>query len=160
MNLRNCVVCLLVMMVFAVPAAAQEIALEDKLYGLSLIWQEANYNFVYFDRIPDVDWEGEYKNTMARIIANEDDAAYVREMQRFTALLHEAHTMYLPPKPFRERFGGRPAIELEEINRKAVVTCTSTELAEQLPIGSVILAVDGVRLTCYPCRLVAACYRQ
>ena len=137
--------------IFAAPAGAQDtsISLEDKLYGLSLIWQEANYNFVYFDRIPDVDWDAEYRSTMGRIIANDDDAAYVREMQRFTALLGEAHTMYLPPEPFRNRFGGRPAVELEEIDRKAVVTCTSTELADQLPIGSVILAVDGVAVEDY-----------
>jgi carboxyl-terminal processing protease len=34
----------------------------ERSYGLSLIWQEANYNFAFFDRVPDLDWDAAVVN--------------------------------------------------------------------------------------------------
>jgi hypothetical protein len=33
----------------------------ERLSGLSLIWQEANYNFAFFDRVPDLYWDASYR---------------------------------------------------------------------------------------------------
>jgi hypothetical protein len=32
---------------------------EQKLWGLMQIWSEAKYNFAFFDRHPDPDWDAE-----------------------------------------------------------------------------------------------------
>lgn len=32
-------------------------SVEQKLWGLMTIWSEAKFNFPYFERIPDVDWD-------------------------------------------------------------------------------------------------------
>lgn len=32
---------------------------EQKIWGLMTIWSEAKFNFPFFDRIPDVDWDFE-----------------------------------------------------------------------------------------------------
>ena len=49
-------------LLMAAPLAAQdetavppELSDAEKLYGLSLLWQEANYNFAFFDQVPDLD---------------------------------------------------------------------------------------------------------
>ena len=40
----------------------------DKLFGLSLIWQEANYNFAFFDQVPDLDWDSAYRAFLPRVL--------------------------------------------------------------------------------------------
>ncbi len=127
----------------------EELTAEQKIAGLALVWQEANYNFAFFNLSPGLDWDTEFEKAIPKVMATEDTYAYIREMQRFVALLGEAHTNVEPGKAFRARYGGHPAVELEEIERKAMVVNTSRELAEEVPVGSVILAVDGVPVDRY-----------
>jgi carboxyl-terminal processing protease len=122
---------------------------EQKILGLSLIWQEVNYSYAFFDRIPDVDWDSEYRNAIRRALKTESDYEYFREIQRFVALLREGHTNAVLPKEYRVRYGGHPPVELEEIDRKAVVINTSTGLAGTLPVGSVVVSVDDVPVDDY-----------
>ena len=127
----------------------ESLTVEDKIAGLALAWQEANYNFAFFGRSPDLDWNEEFKRAIPRVMATASTYDYIREMQRFVALLGEAHTNVEPGKEFRTRFGGHPAVELEEIERKAVIVNSSLDLAAELPAGSVVLAVDGVPVDRY-----------
>ena len=144
---------LCVLVVFAGSASAAdsegELTAEQKIAGLALVWQEANYNFAFFDLSPALDWDEEFEKAIPRVIATEDTFDYIREIQRFVALLGEAHTNVEPGKVFRARYGGHPALELEEIERRAVVVNASRELAAEVPVGSVILAVDGVPVDRY-----------
>ena len=61
------------------------LTVEERLYGLSLIWQEANYNFAFFDRVPDLDWEASYKEYIPQVIAADDIFTYYDLLARFTA---------------------------------------------------------------------------
>ncbi|MDX1430142.1 MAG: S41 family peptidase, partial [Rhodothermales bacterium] len=128
----------------AASAQTDTISVERKIAGLSLIWQEANYNFAHFALRPELDWNAAFEQAIGRVIATKSDYDYVRELQRFLALLGEAHTNMEPGPGFRETHGGHPAVELEEIERRPVVVNMDRELAEEIPLGSVITAVDGV----------------
>lgn len=65
--------------------------LEDKIYGLSLIWSEVKYNFVNIDRL-NFDIDSLYRETMKRVIETPDDIAYYRELSYFLNSLNDAHT--------------------------------------------------------------------
>lgn len=65
--------------------------LEDKVYGLSLLWSEMKYNFVNIDRL-DFDLDSLYRETMKRVIDTKDDIAYYKELDRFLNSLNDAHT--------------------------------------------------------------------
>jgi C-terminal processing protease CtpA/Prc len=119
------------------------LSLEDKIFGLSMIWQEANYNFAFFDLNPDLDWDAEYRRALVRARTTTTTWEYVREAQRFVALLGEAHTNLEPGKELRARYGAKPPIELEEIERRAIVVNTTKDLAAELPLGSEIVRVNG-----------------
>ena len=119
------------------------LAPEEKIFGLSMIWQEANYNFAFFDLSPELDWDAEYKNAVTRALATETTYEYLREAQRFVALLGEAHTSLKLGEIYRSRFGGIPPIELEEIERRAVVINVAESLSAELPLGSEIVSLDG-----------------
>ena len=64
----------------------------DRLYGLSVLWQEANYNFAFFDKVPDLDWDQTYREFIPQVLHAEDLLDYYRTLQRFTALLGDGHT--------------------------------------------------------------------
>lgn len=115
----------------------------DKIYGISLIWQEANYNFAFFESGPDSTWDAAYREAVSRALACPTRYAFLREAQRFVALLGEAHTNLEFGKDDRARYAAAPALELEEIERRAIVTDVARDLAARIPIGSEIVQVDG-----------------
>lgn len=72
-------------------AVQQVNTLEDKIYGLSLLWSEIKYNFVNIDKL-DFDVDRLYRETMRRVIETESDAAYYEELETFLAAFNDGHT--------------------------------------------------------------------
>ena len=73
------------------------ISLEERIYGLSLIWREAKYNFANWDLLPDLDWDKAYNEFLPLIIAAENPYNYYMELKRFIALLRDGHTWVQMP---------------------------------------------------------------
>ncbi len=117
---------------------------EERLYGLSLIWQEANYNFAFFDRVPDLDWDACYREYIPRVLAAEDIFSYYDLLERFIALLNDGHTLVMPPKALHQRLD-RPRLALMNIGGAPVVTNISQSIGRRVPIGSQLYAIDGIR---------------
>ncbi len=119
-----------------------DLTVNEKIYGLSLIWQEANYNFAFFDQVPDLDWDSTYRAFIPRVMAVETVYDYYRELQRFMANLHDGHSnVYLP-----DYLGDSlsfPKIVLGDIGNRAIVVNVDRSLEKQIPMGSEILEVDG-----------------
>ena len=65
--------------------------LEDKIYGLSLLWSELKYNFVNIDRLG-FDLDSLYRETMKRVINTKDDVSYYKELDCFLNRFNDAHT--------------------------------------------------------------------
>ena len=64
--------------------------LEDKIYGLSLLWSEVKYNFVNIDRL-DFNLDSLYRATLERVIKTEDDVAYYKEISCFGGMSFSLH---------------------------------------------------------------------
>jgi carboxyl-terminal processing protease len=116
--------------------------LAERLYGLSLIWQEANYNFAYFDHLPELDWGAAYREYLPRVMAAEDLYTYYDLLERFAALLQDGHSGVIPPKTLFESLD-RPKLTLMNIENQAVVTNASLAIGRRAPIGSTLLGIDG-----------------
>jgi C-terminal processing protease CtpA/Prc len=116
----------------------------ERLYGLSLIWQEANYNFAFFDRVPGLDWEASYRDYIPSVLAAEDIFSYYALLERFIALLNDGHTFLVPPKALLQRLD-RPKLALMNIGGAPVVTNVSQSIGRRVPIGSQLCAIDGIR---------------
>lgn len=87
-----CIVVLLSGSLFAQNTARASVnTLEDKIYGLSLIWSELKYNFVGIDQL-DFDLDSLYRETMKRVIDTKDDVEYYKELSRFLNRMNDAHT--------------------------------------------------------------------
>ena len=48
----------------------------EKLYGLSVIWKEAAYNFAFFDQIPNVNWDSCYQVFVPKVMETKADWDY------------------------------------------------------------------------------------
>ncbi len=116
---------------------------EQRLYGLSLLWMEASYNFAYFDQVPGLDWDATYKNYIPKVLAAESDFQYYRLLSRFMAELSDGMTyVEMDPRLIDENIAF-PPVKLAEAQHQAVVVGVAKELADQLPLGAVITKVDG-----------------
>lgn len=68
--------------------------LEEKVYGLSLLWSEMKYNFVHLDRMT-FDVDSLYRATMQRVLETKDDFEFYDELQRFMASFNDGHTQLI-----------------------------------------------------------------
>jgi C-terminal processing protease CtpA/Prc len=119
---------------------------EDKLYGLSLFWKEASYNFAYFDQVPKLDFDSAYREYIPKVLATKTTYDYYRELMKFNALLHDGHTNIYLPKGLSSKHVDWPALSIIEANQQAVVTKVKKELQTEIPLGSTIVSVEGINL--------------
>ena len=72
---------------------------EQKIYELSLIWKEAEYNFAFWNKINDkVNWDEEYKQALKRVLKTKNLYEYYMELSRFISKLKDGHTFIYFPK--------------------------------------------------------------
>lgn len=122
----------------------------ERLYGLSLIWREAAYNFPYFEHVPELDWDSAYRAAIPRVLQATSTLAYYRELQRFMALLEDGHSrVHLPDSIVQRRPFSSPWVDLEAVGGRPMVANVATELADSLPVGSEIVAVEGMAVDAY-----------
>jgi len=119
-----------------------ELTDSDKIYGLSLFWQEVNYSFAFFDQVPDLDWDSAYREYIPLVLATENTYDYYRVLQRFSALLEDGHTSVVMPDYFWDSID-RPKIGLLEVQERIYISNVDTSFKETIPIGSELIAVDG-----------------
>ncbi len=109
----------------------------EKVYGLSKFWQEANYNFIYLNKIDRDEWNAEYKKLITEVQETANDYEYYRLLQKFCALLKDGHTGIRMPKAIDEKLlstdFGEYRLFLTNIEGKAIVTQISVNKKKKFP---------------------------
>ena len=119
-----------------------DISLTDRIYGISKFWQEVNYNFAYFENIPNVDFDSIYKYYLNEVIKAKNDLEYYKILQRFCAELKDGHTNIYLPKYLRQKLF-YPPISIREIEDSIYVINVGKSYVDLIPQGSRIIQVDG-----------------
>jgi C-terminal processing protease CtpA/Prc len=134
----------------AVPYAPQ-LTEAQRIAGLSLFWSEVKYNFVHFDRVPQLNWDQVYLDFLPKVIAAKDTRDYYAVLMQLAPLLQDAHTNIYPPSALRGHFYARPPLGTELIDDHVLITdVLSDELSRDgLAVGDEILAVDGIEVHRY-----------
>ncbi len=128
------------------PEAPTELTDAEKLYGLSLLWQEVNYNFVFFDQVPELDWDSAYQAAIPRVLEAPTTWEYYRELQRLVALLNDGHTGVWMPSSLQEETFRRdtyPWVLTRNVDGRVVVRGVGESLIERVPLHSEIIEIDG-----------------
>lgn len=85
------------------------------------IWSEAKFNFPFFDRIPDVDWDSKAREYIPRVISTRNIEDYYDVLMEFAALLKDGHTTVSPPWIYVKPGYDHPPVELKVIEDEFVV---------------------------------------
>jgi C-terminal processing protease CtpA/Prc len=126
----------------------EDLSWQEKVAGLSKLWSEVKYNFAFFERVPDVDWDSLYVEYLPKVQQTTSTLAYYRMLQEMTAHLEDGHTgVNLPP----ELYGAtsfRPDVRTRLIEGRVLIVEVGpgTEVLASPPIqpGLEILEVDGL----------------
>ena len=136
------------------PSIAQESSTKKglsnvkKIYRLSLLWKEADYNFAHFDHIADLDWDETYRDFIPKVISSTSDIEYYNILKQFYALLNHHHTFVIPPQEMSNTID-EPQLKIVNIQRQAIVADVAVSLKEAIPVGSKIIQVDDVPVNDY-----------
>lgn len=117
----------------------------QKIWILMQVWAEVKYNFVYFDQVPELNWDKEIKNAIPKIQASENIVQYYQILQELVALLNDGHTFIMPPREEMES-SDHPAQEMQMIESKIIITRTgdSEEIIEQkITPGLEVIEING-----------------
>ena len=128
------------------------LSIEQKLYGLMIIWAEAKYAFPSFDKLPDLDWDQSLQDFIPRVISAEDVRNYYQLLMEFSALLKDGHTMVVPPWGRTNPENDIPPLEVQVIGDKFVVARAgeADEISTQrIYQGLEIIEVEGIPVRDY-----------
>ena len=118
---------------------------DEKVAGLSKFWSEARFNFPFFARLPDLDWDRQYMDYLPQVRAAQTTADYYRVMMRFAATLHDSHTNVFPPKDLYDTFYASPLLRTQLVEGKVLVTKVFDPAleAQGVHVGAEIVSVDS-----------------
>ncbi|MGA7155810.1 MAG: S41 family peptidase [Acidobacteriaceae bacterium] len=130
---------------------------DAKIAGLSTVWSEARFNFAFFDRQPNLDWNQTYLDFLPKVRATQSTEAYYRVLMQFAALLKDGHTNVYPPEPIQNDIYAGPALHTQLIENAVVVTAIDDPalLTQGWHVGDELLKIEGEDIHQYAAREIA-----
>lgn len=126
------------------------LSVEERIAGLTQFWSEARASFVYFDHVPELDWNQVYLDYLPKVMAADTTEDYYRVLLQLAPLHKDGHTNIYPPKELAGHFYTRPPIVTELVDGRVLVRrVDSAGLAARIKAGDEILAIDGVPVRRY-----------
>jgi C-terminal processing protease CtpA/Prc len=124
----------------------EKISQEDRIAGLTMIWSEAKYNFANFDLVPRLDWDGEYRKFLSRVVRNQSRYEYYNTLREFIAKLNDSHTDIGLPPSLRAKMEASVLLPIRMWAGKLVVVRDPAPELQKLGLrrGDVIEKIDGV----------------
>ena len=94
---------------------------KEMIWGLMQVWAETKFNFVYFDQVPDLEWDKEVQLVIPEVLAAKDNNEYYKILQELVAKLDDGHTFIMPPELINGAFDN-PPLEFQIVEGKIVLT--------------------------------------
>lgn len=134
-----------------------DISEDEKVAGLSKFWSEVKYNFVFVDKLKEIDWDQQYLDYLPKVRATKSTAEYYRVLMELCARLGDGHTNVYPAKEVWDRELARPLIKTRLVEGKVVVRDVLDPglRAQGVLPGVEIIAVDGEPVEAYAQREIA-----
>lgn len=129
----------------------------EKVAGLSKIWSEAKFNFAFFDRQHNLDWDKLYVETLPKVMSAPTTAAYYRVLIEFVAALHDAHSNVYVPQTLKPLFYAGPPLRTRLFADKVLVIGVYDPKLRQQGIvpGDEVVTIDGLAVRTYAQERVA-----
>lgn len=123
--------------------------LEDKVYALSKIWSELNYNFVNIDQIS-FNLDSLYRSTLHKIVLTNNDIEFYDELQHFISSFNDGHTELLDRSYNWNDFMDYIPANIIEINKKYYFSKIRKKSSlDSTFLGAEILKIDSLSIEDY-----------
>ena len=140
----------IILLLISNPALAQSggknsLTEAERLYGLSKVWSEAKYNFVFMDKVK-VNWDSLYQATIPAVLQAQEIKSYYDVLRGFISHLQDGHTsVWYPSSFYKTEFVYAP-LRTDIIQGKVFITKLLNDTLQQQGIqsGFEILKVNGV----------------
>jgi len=146
MNRFLCFFAVFILLTVSVKVRAQAmkdtVSKDDKIYALSLIWKEADYNFAFFDRQPHLNWDSLYVAYIPKILATKNVYEYVKVLQNFIGALKDGHTGIMLNQTYWNDIDS-PPVRFKNRQGKRYVIAVDSSLKGQIPAGAEITRLNG-----------------
>ncbi|MCA1248076.1 S41 family peptidase [Massilia sp. MS-15] len=128
---------------------------DEKLAGLSKFWSEVKYNFVYVDKLKELDWDRLYLETIPKVRATTSTAEYYQVLMALCAKLQDGHTNIYPGPELGDAMA-RPLLATHLVEGRVLVreVFDPALAAAGVVPGSEILEVDGEPVRAYAERAI------
>lgn len=135
----------------------EDLSADEKVAGLSKFWAEVKYNFVYVDKLKELDWDRLYLETIPKVRATTSTAEYYRVLSELCAKLQDGHTNVYPAPELRDEIMTRPLFTTGLIEGKVLVREVYDDKlkAQGVLPGVEVVAVNGVPSIAYAQRELA-----
>ena len=133
------------------------LSMAEKVAGLSKMWEEAKYNFAYFDHLPGFDWDKLYLDYLPQVQATPNTLAYFRLLQTFYAQLHDGHTgVWANDGPLADSVYGRPPLRAHLVEGRVLLRDVRSDSLRRTGLvpGLEIVQIDGQPIIAYADRAV------
>lgn len=101
---------------------AEQLSEDQRIAGLSKLWSEVKYNFVYTDTLKELDWDAVYLKFLPRVKAATNTLEYYKVLMEMAALLKDGHTGVNPPGPLFAVGFTVPPFKTRLIEGKVIIT--------------------------------------
>lgn len=130
---------------------------DEKVAGLSKLWSEVKYNFVYTDTLKKIDWDKLYLDTIPKVRATGSTLEYYRVLMELVAKLQDGHSNVYPPEQLWDKVYARPLMRTKPVEGRVFVEAVYSPAlkAQGIEPGLEVTAVDGVPVADYIARQVA-----
>ncbi|HEY1043536.1 MAG TPA: S41 family peptidase [Telluria sp.] len=130
---------------------------DERIAGLSKLWSEVKYNFVYTDTLKKLDWDKLYLDYLPKVRATKTTAEYYRVLTELVAKLQDGHTNVYPPEQLWDKVWARPLLRTIPVEGRVFVDQVFSPSLEKLGVepGLEVTAVDGVPVAEYVARNLA-----
>jgi len=129
---------------------------EEKIYGLSKVWKEADKNFVFFDQVADLDWDKTYQEYIPKVLETKSTYEYYKKLQEFCSLLNDGHTRVVVPWQLRKIHEVSPALKTQLIDNKLIITEIQNDTINKMGLseGMEIIKINGFEVHEYAAKNV------
>jgi len=113
---------------------------EKRIYELSLIWKEMNYNFVFPEMFQKINLDSLYLEYLPKVEQVSNSYEYFRVLSEFMAHFNEGHTRIFTDK----RPDDTPPLDVINFGEKIIISNIARGMSDKIPIGSEILKINDI----------------
>lgn len=127
------------------------LTVDERLAGLSRLWMEVKLNFVFFDQVPELDWDALYLAFIPQVRKATSTFEYFRTLQKMCAALHDGHTGLTPPRALWPAVWASPDITTALVEDKVLITGVTDKALDSMGVkpGMEIIAIDSIPVRVY-----------